>query len=126
MHFLGTRNSLQSVYYFNQMFCGVLSQVSGFSVLIDGFIVFHFCATHFRVMASSELLSVESCGKKIFMLLYRCHQILSGFLAKGHFPRVSYQSRLSANDKDDSKMISGAEHRSPGICLIAEENPRKI
>ena len=23
-------------------------------------------------------------------------------------------------------MISGAVHRSPGICLIAEENPRKI
>ena len=30
-----------------------------------------------------------------------------------------------ANDKDDNEMIPGAVHRSPGICLIAEENPRK-
>ena len=27
-----------------------------------------------------------------------------------------------ANDKDDNEMISGAVHRSPGICLTAEEN----
>ena len=30
-----------------------------------------------------------------------------------------------ANDKDDNEMILGAGHRSPGICLTAEENPRK-
>ena len=30
-----------------------------------------------------------------------------------------------ANDKGDNEMISGVVHRSPGICLIAEENPRK-
>ena len=29
------------------------------------------------------------------------------------------------NDKDDNEMILGAVHRSPGICLTAEENPRK-
>ena len=29
------------------------------------------------------------------------------------------------NDKGDNKMILGAVHRSPGICLIAEETPRK-
>ena len=27
-----------------------------------------------------------------------------------------------ANDKGDNEMIPGAEHRSPGICLRAEEN----
>ena len=27
-----------------------------------------------------------------------------------------------ANDKGDSEMILGAVHRSPGICLTAEEN----
>jgi hypothetical protein len=27
------------------------------------------------------------------------------------------------NDKGDNEMISGAMHRSPGICLTAEENP---
>ena len=30
-----------------------------------------------------------------------------------------------ANDKGDNEMIPGAMLRSPGICLIAEENPRK-
>ena len=30
-----------------------------------------------------------------------------------------------ANDKGDSEMILGAVHRSPGICLTAEENPQK-
>ena len=27
-----------------------------------------------------------------------------------------------ANDKGDNEMIPGAVHRSPGICLTAEEN----
>ena len=30
-----------------------------------------------------------------------------------------------ANDKGDNEMILGAVHSSPGICLTAEENPRK-
>ena len=30
-----------------------------------------------------------------------------------------------ANDKGDNEIILGAVHRSPGICLTAEENPRK-
>ena len=30
-----------------------------------------------------------------------------------------------ANDKVDNEMILGAVHRSPGICLTAEENPKK-
>ena len=29
------------------------------------------------------------------------------------------------NDKDDNEKMLGAVHRSPGICLTAEENPRK-
>ena len=29
------------------------------------------------------------------------------------------------NDKDDNEMIPGAVHRSPGICLTAEVNPRR-
>ena len=29
------------------------------------------------------------------------------------------------NDKGDNEMILGAVHRSPDICLTAEENPRK-
>ena len=34
---------------------------------------------------------------------------MSGFLANGHLPRVSRQSRMSANYKDDDEMI-------PGLC----------
>ena len=30
-----------------------------------------------------------------------------------------------ANDKGDNEIILGAVHRSPGICLTAEKNPRK-
>ena len=63
------------------------------------------------------------CGhKKNFKLVWRCHQLLSGFLIKGHLPRASLQSN---NDKGDNEMISGAVHRSPGIYLTAEEDPRK-
>ena len=29
------------------------------------------------------------------------------------------------NDKGDNEMIMGAVHKSPGICITAEENPRK-
>ena len=31
-----------------------------------------------------------------------------------------------ANDKGNNEMILGAVHRSPGICLTAEETPRRI
>ena len=30
-----------------------------------------------------------------------------------------------ANDMDDNEIILGAVHKSPGICLTAEENPGK-
>jgi len=41
------------------------------------------------------------------------------FLAKGHFPRISYQYPY---DKVYNEMIPGTMHRSPGIYLTAEEN----
>ena len=34
-------------------------------------------------------------------------------------------SQSVANDKSDNEMILGTVQSSPGICLIAEENPRK-
>ena len=37
------------------------------------------------------------CQKQSLMLLWLCHQILSGYLANGHLPRVSRQSPLSAS-----------------------------
>ena len=61
---------------------------------------------------------------KNFQLVWQCHQLLSGFLAKGHLPRVSSQSRRSLMIRVIMN-YPGAVHRSPGICLTAEENPRK-
>jgi hypothetical protein len=61
------------------------------------------------------------CGQKIFTLMKRCYQLLSGFLAKRHVPRVSLQSLLSANDSD-IEIIPRTVHRSPGIYLKVEEN----
>ena len=62
-------------------------------------------------------LWVESLAKerkkKSFKLVWWCHQLLSGFLANGHLPRVSLQSCLSANDKSDNGLKPGAVHRSP-------------
>ena len=45
----------------------------------------------------SSLLSMEpwAAAKKNFQLVWRCHQLMSGFLAKGHLPRVSRQSGRS-------------------------------
>jgi hypothetical protein len=34
------------------------------------------------------------CGPKRFKLVWRCHKLLSGFLAKGQFPEVSRQSLM--------------------------------
>ena len=68
------------------------------------------------------------CGQKGFTLMWQCHQLLSGFLAKGHLLRVSRQSRRSRrslNDKGDNEKIPGAVHRSPGIYLSDKENPGK-
>ena len=57
------------------------------------------------------------------MLVWRCHQLLPGFLAIGYLARASHQTRLSTNNKGDNEMKQGAVHRSPGIYLTAEENP---
>ena len=48
---------------------------------------------------------------KNLWLMWLCHQLLSGFLAKSHLPRISCQPRLSANNE----MIPWAVHRSPGL-----------
>ena len=63
-------------------------------------------------------------AKKGFNLVGQCHRLLSGFPAKGIMPRVSNQSRLSANDKSNNEMIPGipgAVHRSLGIYLTAKD-----
>ena len=59
---------------------------------------------------------------KSFKLVWRCHQLLFGFLDRGHLPRVS---RLTVNDKRDNNMIPEAAHRYPGNYLTAEEKAGK-
>ena len=61
---------------------------------------------------------------KNFKPPWRFHQLQSGFLAKGHFPRVLRQPRLSTNDKGN-EIIPEIVLRSPGTCFTAEENPGK-
>ena len=41
-------------------------------------------------------------------------------------PRVSRQSRLSANDKGYNDMIPGVVHRSPGICLKLRKSSENL
>ena len=47
-------------------------------------------------------------AEKSFKLVWRRHQLLSGFLTNGHLPRVSRQSCLTVNDEGDNEMIPGA------------------
>ena len=49
------------------------------------------------------------CSQKSFKLVWRCHQLLSGFLAEGHLPQMSRQSRCSL-------MIRVIMKRSWGLC----------
>ena len=59
------------------------------------------------------------------MIVWRCHQLLSGLLPKDNLLRVSHQSRLSANDKGDNEAKLGCVHRSPGIYATSKEKLRK-
>ena len=57
----------------------------------------------------NNLLSMEpwSMAKKTFELVWRCHHLLSGFLAKGHLPWVSCQSRRSLMIRAIMKLSRG-------------------
>ena len=61
------------------------------------------------------LLSMEpwAVAKKNFQFVWRCHQLVSGFLAKGHLPRVSRQSRRS--------LMIRVIMKSWGLCTISWE-----
>ena len=52
-------------------------------------------AGYYFVSVFFVVLGAIGCGQKSFKLLWRCQQLLSGFLAKGHLPRLSLQSRRS-------------------------------
>jgi hypothetical protein len=63
----------------------------------------------------------RAAAQKKFTLVWRCHQLLSESLANGHLLRVSQQSLLSANTKDDSEVKRRTVYRSHAIYLRAEE-----
>ena len=50
--------------------------------------------------------------KKGFALVWRCYQLLAGFLAKGYLPRALGQSCLSGNVKSDNEVNLRAVNRS--------------
>ena len=73
---------------------------------------------------SIKLNGLSFCATRNF-LVCTVHQLLAAPV------RVTSQRPLAqsvasftsvANDKGDNEMILGAVHRSPGICLTAEEN----
>ena len=64
---------------------------------------------------------VMSCGEKPLKIMWRCHQLLTGVLAKGRLSRVSRQSCFSANTKGDNKMVPEAVYRSNDIYFTVEE-----
>ena len=49
----------------------------------------------------------KGCEQESFKLVWRCHQLLSGFLAKGHLPRVLRQSRRSLMIRVIMKWLRG-------------------
>ena len=53
------------------------------------------------------------CGQKSFKLMWRCHQLLSGLLAKGHLPRVSRRSLMIRVMYLYSIMLDGWMH----VCM---------
>ena len=70
-------------------------------------------------------MTSKGCGQKSFMLLWSCHQFLSGFLANCHLPRLSIQWRMSDNGKCNNDIKTGVVNTSPGILLTTEKNIRK-
>ena len=66
------------------------------------------------------------CGQKTLMLVWGCHQLLSEFLAKGHLPRVSRQSRLSANVKGDNELILGLDTDLLEFALRLRKTPDNL
>ena len=83
----------------------------------------HLICKGISIISSND---AQTGAKKSFKLVWRCHHLLSGFLANGHLLRMSRQSRLSANDKGDNEVIPGIVNRSPGYYLIAGEDPERL
>ena len=69
---------------------GILSKSSRTSYFFKIYLRWDFCE-YIRPVVHGAM----GCGQKRFNLVWWCHQLLSGFLAKVHLPRVSRQSSRS-------------------------------
>jgi hypothetical protein len=59
------------------------------------------------LILTTILHGAMDCDQNSCMLVWRCHQLLSGFLTNDHLPRVAHQS---PNDKGDNEI-------KPGVCV---------
>ena len=89
----------------------------------DTYLLCNKIARYFVSSYSLKLTLSYRLWPKRFMLLWRSHQLLSGFLSNCHLPHVSRQSHISNNYKGNNETKPRAVHRCPGIYLMAEENP---
>ena len=79
------------------MWCVSFSPVSRLWKHILGTSSYQYLQHYSRVPVVPVVYGVMGSGqkKKNFQLVWRCHQLLTGFLAKGHLSRVSRQSLYS-------------------------------
>ena len=84
-------------------------------MLVKIFIAFSICHTSLNKYVLVH--GAMGCGQKSLKVVWQCYKLLYGYLAKGHLPRVSRLSHLSANVEGDNRMIPGVVQRSP------EEDP---
>ena len=59
-----------------------------------------------QIYTRKEIIN-EAAAKKSFKLAWRCHQLLSGFLATGHLSEVSHQSHRSLMIREIMKWFRG-------------------
>ena len=92
--------------------CGhwIIGMTTVFSYIKSTVLFQNFDNVHMTTKNNSEnLLPTGGCCQKNFQLVWWCHQLLSGFLTKGHVSRVSRQSRRSL-------MIKVIMNWSWGVC----------
>ena len=95
----------------------ITSDVSFAPLSILSAFVFRTIESLFR--RQPAFLGAMGCGQRIFKLVWRCYQPLSGFLTKDHLPWVSRQSRRSL-------MIRVIMKSSRGLCTDLPEFPLRL
>ena len=99
-----------------------LSEIHFVIFYVSHLLPFYILVSKFISSISCPVHGAMDYRQKMFKLVWRCHHLLSCFLAKGHLPRLQHQSHLSVIGNGDNEMILVTVLRSPGICLMAKEN----